>query len=160
MAGLLLNGFPENTHKFKSEGEPTIMGWDRIRYFNGADGESTLLSADKASAEVVYGFKFGHFVNMLGHSARQVVDLSALQGSPRLQRLVNTRQAQVTEFPEAAKVDWYGRQLADHAVEIRPPVSDERMQVLNAFLVSVCEPNDAAYIIDNRGEHETVMAEF
>ena len=136
------------------------MGWDRIRYFEGVDGESTLISATGASEATVLSFKFQAFARYLGFKTREVVDIQALPHRKYLQNLVNKAVgAHVAEFPQEARRVWYGDVLAEHAIEFRPPVSEEAMKYLNAYLLAVCDPNDAGpLILDNRGNKEQWIA--
>jgi hypothetical protein len=138
------------------------MGWDRVRYFNGVDGESTLISADKRAADTVYGEKFKFFARHLGFAVREVVDVSLVEESAGLQHRINKGHTGVVPFPDPARRKWIGtdRQIAEIAVELRPPVDEAGMRVLNAYLITHCEPNDAGYIIDNRRDPETLLAGF
>jgi hypothetical protein len=91
---------------------------------------------------------------------RKVVDVQAVADSPHLQGSVNTGGYQVAEFPSAARQIWYDRRLADAAVELRPPVDDSTLEILNAFLRTMCDPSDAGLILDNRGSRECTLGSY
>ncbi|MDB5176173.1 MAG: hypothetical protein JWM81_1031 [Candidatus Saccharibacteria bacterium] len=137
------------------------MGYDRVRLFEGVGGESTLISADKASSQTVYGYKFGHFASLIGFTVRRVVDIQALVSDEGLQSLVNNGRAQVAEFPEAARQKWHAeKSRAEDAIELKPPLDEHTLPIILAYLKTHCDPNDAGMIIDNRTEPEMCIADL
>jgi hypothetical protein len=125
------------------------MGYDRIAYFEGTDGETTLISADKDSSEVVYGYKFQSFLGRLGFHAQIVVDR---QGVAEMARYRNRIDAEIKDLPERTKAEVIpGSRVAGWTfVEVKPPLDNEMIRVVNAYFETHCEPSDAGLILDYR----------
>lgn len=127
------------------------MGWDRVRYFEGADGKSTLITGDKNSKYAVFGQDFKNFAWCIGLKARDVVDLPELAESEYLQERVNNGTMYIAAIPEQVRKlndnQWSGIR---YAVELRPPLNDQTMEMVSRWFQTHCECNDAGMIIDNR----------
>lgn len=134
------------------------MGYDRIAYFNGKDNESTLLSADKRSADVVYGNRFQFFCMNLGFKVREVVDAADV---PCHRDDVN-RGVQIDDLPARTKAEIIaGHRLAPGVfVELQPPVEEAMMNVLNAYFETHCDPSDSGLILDYRPERPKIIGGF
>lgn len=129
------------------------MGFDRIRFFDGKNAESTLISADKMSAEVVYGKHFLNFLNTIGFMTRHVVDET--KPTKDNQRYLE-RGSIAVAFPADEKInDQYGRIIGDVLVEAKPPIQPEQMKSIIRWLDIYCDPSDAGPLyLDNRGDHK------
>jgi hypothetical protein len=125
------------------------MGYDRIAYFEGTDGETTLISADKESSRVVYGFKFQSFLGKLGFRTQVVVDR---QDVAEMARYHSRIDAEIKDLPERTKAEIIpGSRVAGGTfVEVKPPLDNEMTRVINAYLETHCEPTDAGLILDYR----------
>ena len=137
------------------------MGYDRIRYFNGAVDGTTLLSVDKASREAIVGNRrFEHFARQLGFAIRLIVDRD--DAASTHQEAVNKQHAQIEEFPPETKGEIIpGFPLVRQPlVEFRPPINEDMTNIFNAYFKSFCEPNDAGLIIDHRYGNEHVIGSF
>jgi hypothetical protein len=136
------------------------MGWDTVRFFNGTTGESTIITAEKRSADAVYDERFKLFARGLGFTVRQVVGFSALERNESLQERVNAGRLQVTKLPD--KMRHFIREAAwdQTALELRPPVDEDMTRVLTAYFQAHCECNDAGIIIDNRQEPCVALGGF
>lgn len=128
------------------------MGFDRIRFFDGKNAESTLISADKMSAEIVYGKDFLNFLNAIGFIARHAVDDT--KPSKDNQQHIQ-RGAVAVEFPPDEKIhDTFGRKIGDWLIEVKPPIKPEQMRHVIRWLDIYCDPSDAGPLyLDNRGIH-------
>jgi len=136
------------------------MGWDRVRIFNGVENESTLITGDKNCQRAVYSNKFKSFARHLGYTAREIVDIRGLQQEPYLQERINNGWLQIAEVPEKVREVNEGFRWGQTAVELKPPVSEETLQVLVAYFQTFCECNDAGIIIDNRPDRAKSIGEF
>ena len=127
------------------------MGFDRVRYFNGVDGESTLITGDKNSKHAVFDRDFKNFAWCIGLKARDVVDPLELSENPRLQARVNQGTMYIAQVPDRVRKfndpRWSGIQ---YAVEVRPPIDDQTIGMITRYFESHCKCNDAGMIIDNR----------
>lgn len=127
------------------------MGWDRVRYFDGIDGESTLITGDKNSMYAVYDQDFKNFAWCIGLKARDIVDIPELSDSEHLQTKVNEGSLHIAEIPDRVRrYNDYQWSDIQYAVEVRPPLNDDTMAMVTRYFESHCQCNDAGMIIDNR----------
>lgn len=143
------------------------MGWDRVRFFEtiGEQGQptATLISADKQSAEVVYGRDFSKMLGFLGHKATTVLDrpevAKRIDGHISIEphaRDVLQKYAlyEVIDFPDTAREEWYGWPTASYAIEVQPPLSGRDTEIVTNYLVEYCDPSDAGPLfLDHRNGH-------
>lgn len=136
------------------------MGFDRVRYFDGVEPDTTLLTANKSSEEVVFSRRFKYFAHLLGFdSVRHVVDVNQISGRQDLRIAVN-RGAQVVDFPDLARQEQLGQPIAVQAIELRPPLNETTKRALDAYLLAVCEPADDMIIVDHRtAGHQSLVGE-
>ncbi|MDB5181242.1 MAG: hypothetical protein JWP13_5 [Candidatus Saccharibacteria bacterium] len=127
------------------------MGWDRVRYFNSADGESTLITGDKNCKRAVYDQDFKNFAWCIGLKARDIVDIPELSNSEYLQGRVNNGTLNISPIPDRVRnYNDYRWPDIEYAVEVRPPINDQTTEMITRWFESHCECNDAGMIIDNR----------
>lgn len=134
------------------------MGYDRIAFFPG-NNDTTLISADKSSAEVVYGDKFQYYLQRLGYKTRTVVDRSAVDQNISM---INKGRAQIEELPAITKAEVIPGYPVAHGVfvEAKPPIVGEAMKAVVSYLLTHCEPNDDGVVLDYTGDKVRTIAGF
>jgi hypothetical protein len=135
------------------------MGYDRIAYFEGMDADSTLISGDKQSSYVVYGPEFRKFLGGLGFKTKFVIDKRDIWELAPLEDIII--EATIRDLPESTKTEVVpGQRLGIGFLEVKPPIPDDTIAVLNKYFETHCQPDDAGLILDYRSEPVQVIGGF
>jgi hypothetical protein len=130
------------------------MGYDRIGYFEGTDAETTLISGDKQSAHVVYGYGLQSFLGKLGFKSQLVVDRKDVAVRAQSKNRID---AEIKDLPEHTKTRFT---TGCEFVEVSPPLDEAMTRVINAYFETHCQPTDAGMIIDYRERPPKVIGGF
>lgn len=133
------------------------MGFDRVRFFEGAgETPSTLITADKMTADVVYGKHFRTFLGVLGYRAVIGFDEAESLSSQEVKTRLEHGEVPIL-YPDSAKKMCLGRKYADgNVVIIEPPLEAADVKRVMRYIDAYAEPSDAGPLyLDHRGEHES-----
>lgn len=131
------------------------MGYDRVRFYDGATAESTLVSADKSSHSTLISPRTLSFLRQIGFNTRLVVD--ANKPSRDTQAAVRIGAVAIDLPPKVTEADTLldGQAAWEPLVEVKPPFTPDSIRPFLAYLDVTCEPSDAGPLfLDHRGEHD------
>jgi hypothetical protein len=124
------------------------MGYDRIRFYDGIENQSTLITADKESAFVVYGNNFRRFLNVLGTTAT----LAADHDQPA--KDIPAHVKPIAYPPKLKPFDSEVGYSSLHVIEVQPPLADDQLLLTMRYLKEYCMPSDAGPLfLDSRSDH-------